>query len=199
MVFGHMQRKLFIVLIALGIASIVLARPYIPFRYPLFMQCDPRWGQDLMGGTNPTHDTICIQGCAMSSVSMALNGKGYTINGTEINPGTLNKWLRAHHGYHCISGNCNNLVLDAPNGISPDHIKFISEEEKPTVEVIKGWITRTNPVAIAHIQRLRHFVLVIGFDRDNRTAFYVNDPFYHTNIYDYSDISDIITYQIDKH
>jgi hypothetical protein len=31
--------------------TFVLGRPYIPFHYPLFKQCDPRWGNDLMGGS----------------------------------------------------------------------------------------------------------------------------------------------------
>ena len=52
-----------------------------------------------MGGNDTSYDTICIQGCAMSSVSMMLNGKGYNIDGQEINPGTLNEWLRTNHGY----------------------------------------------------------------------------------------------------
>jgi hypothetical protein len=44
-------------------------------------------GNDWMNGTNPKYDTICDQGCAMSSISMMLNGKGYTIGGQSINPG----------------------------------------------------------------------------------------------------------------
>jgi hypothetical protein len=45
------------------------------------------------------------------------------------------------------------LVLDAPNGISPQHIKFLSEEEKPAIDVIKNWIVHTDPVAIAHVSQ----------------------------------------------
>jgi len=35
----------------------------------------------------------------MSSVSMALNGIGKTIDGQESNPDSLNTWLKNHGGY----------------------------------------------------------------------------------------------------
>lgn len=42
--------------------------------------------------------TICREGCAMSSLSMALAGFGVDIDGKPSNPGTLNKWLEANEG-----------------------------------------------------------------------------------------------------
>ena len=44
-------------------------------------------GNDWMNGNNPKWDTICDQGCAMSSLSMLLGGKGYQVNGTTSDPG----------------------------------------------------------------------------------------------------------------
>lgn len=55
----------------------------VPRYYPLYMQCDPRWGNDPMNGT-----TICAEGCAMSCVSMALAGKNISIDGVPSNPRT---------------------------------------------------------------------------------------------------------------
>lgn len=43
-------------------------------------------------------DTICSQGCAMSSVAMALSGYNFTIAGQTITPGVLNDWLRKNNG-----------------------------------------------------------------------------------------------------
>ena len=76
---------------------------------------------------NPSYDTICIQGCAMSSLSMALNGKGYANSNQPFNPRTLfsilskkkltnneevlNSWLQQHQGYLCI---CNSTLLLSP-------------------------------------------------------------------------------------
>lgn len=43
--------------------------PVIPFQYPLYKQCDSRWGNQLM-----QTETICSVGCLMSSTSMAIAG-----------------------------------------------------------------------------------------------------------------------------
>lgn len=78
-------------------AALVAAFPSnatIPFDYPLYKQCDSRWGNHMM-----VTKTICQVGCLMSSVSMALHGHNITIEGKESNPDTLNHWLRLHQGY----------------------------------------------------------------------------------------------------
>jgi hypothetical protein len=106
-----------------------------------------------MGGNNTLWDVICAQGCAMSSVSMMLNGKGYTINGQPSNPGTLNSWLRENNGYVTVDGDPDNLVLDAPNKLaSSGKIQFLSEAEKPAPSVMKSYIDKQNPMAIAHVR-----------------------------------------------
>lgn len=47
---------------------------------PLYKQCDPSWGQNQMGVKgNGERSNICGEGCAMSSVSMALAGIGVKI------------------------------------------------------------------------------------------------------------------------
>jgi hypothetical protein len=62
--------------------------------YPLYKQCDSRWGSHELGTSS---NTICKAGCLMSSVSMALAGCG-----KSYNPDTLNTWLKGHGGY--VSG-----------------------------------------------------------------------------------------------
>lgn len=80
----------------------------IPFKYPLFKQCNSSWGGDLM-----EHQTICQVrrqlcccsltlgkvGCLMSSVAMALAGHAIPIGHKLATPATLNEFLRANHGY----------------------------------------------------------------------------------------------------
>jgi hypothetical protein len=63
--------------------------------YPLYSQCDSRWGGHQLGTSSKT---ICQAGCLMSSASMALAGTGHSYN-----PDTLNNWLKANGGY--VSGN----------------------------------------------------------------------------------------------
>ena len=45
--------------------------------YPMYKQCDSRWGNQKLG---TSAKTICDAGCAMSSVAMALGGIGKSYN-----------------------------------------------------------------------------------------------------------------------
>lgn len=81
--------------------------------YPLYKQCDPRWGNDTMVTT-----TICSVGCLMSSTAMALAGHGIGIGGAQADPGSLNAWLRTHNGYDAT----NDFDEDALPPLDPSHI-----------------------------------------------------------------------------
>ena len=94
------------VLILLMFFSAVFTR-----NYPLFKQCDSRWGSERLG-THPTN-TICSAGCLMSSAAMALTGID-----NSYNPSSLNTWLNGHGGY--VSG---DLFVWA--SINPLGVKFI--------------------------------------------------------------------------
>eukprot|EP00692_Jakoba_bahamiensis_P003827 EC687649.1.p2 GENE.EC687649.1~~EC687649.1.p2 ORF type:complete len:204 (+),score=70.41 EC687649.1:85-696(+) len=173
----------------------VTATPIIPTSYPLFLQCDPAWGNDTMESSS-----ICREGCAMSALSMALAGKGYLIAAsTNITPGTLNAWLRTHDGYTCIAGDCNNLVLDAVNRLAAaGKIAFVDEVEKPAKpeQVLANMLQ--NHVYIAHVHNRGHFVLVTGFESTDFNTVYVNDPFYPSKTYAYdTDIADMLHYIIE--
>jgi len=149
--------------------------------YPLFKQCDPRWGQDEMGvAGSGERATICKEGCAMSSLSMALAGLGVHTEGRPTNPGTVNAWLEQHNGYTCADGDCNNLVLTAPQRLTPV-LKLVGEIEKPPVQEIRGNLTAQSQVFIAHVHDRTHFVLLTGWDTA-ANAFTVNDPFYNTTV-----------------
>ena len=59
------------------------------------------------------------RGCAMTSVAMALTQRGFTLeNGDVPTPKSLNRYLVENQGYHCDSGDCNNLVLSKPDDIT---------------------------------------------------------------------------------
>ena len=85
----------------------------IPFQYPLYKQCDSKWGSDPM-----VSKTICEVGCLMSSTSMAIAGKGIPIGGKPSNPGQLNAWLRNNNG--CVPvGDCSALwKADCGDGVA---------------------------------------------------------------------------------
>jgi len=178
----------FSVLVFLQI-SFSIEQTVMPIQFPLYKQCDPRWGSNLMETS-----VICQEGCAMSSLSMGLNGFGILIGGTQSNPGTLNAWLRANQGYVCAGGDCNNLVINSPSRLATN-ITTIGENPKPTVAQMQQMLS-TGYVMLAHVQNNHHFVLVTGYDVGNNVDFYVNDPYYPYITYPYQNISDCIVYQI---
>jgi len=94
------------------------------------------------------------------------------------------------------SNSKRHAFIAALEQLNPSAIRFISEKEKPDIRTMQAWIRGGQPEIIAHVRDNSHFVLVIGFDRQVDTIFYVNDPFYNTTTYNYSDMSDLILYVI---
>ena len=69
--------------------------------YPMFKQCDGRWGNEELGTSG---ETICKIGCLLSSIAMGLSGTGHSYD-----PGQLNKWLKANGGISGPQINYNKL------------------------------------------------------------------------------------------
>eukprot|EP01094_Clydonella_sp_ATCC50884_P020043 TRINITY_DN4062_c0_g1_i1.p1 TRINITY_DN4062_c0_g1~~TRINITY_DN4062_c0_g1_i1.p1 ORF type:complete len:202 (+),score=68.54 TRINITY_DN4062_c0_g1_i1:87-692(+) len=158
----------------------------IPFKYPLYLQCDPKWGNDTMVST-----TICSVGCLMSSVSMALYGHNIPIptNGSHVdaNPGTLNTWLQQHSGYD----SSNDLIESVVPEIAPRALRWVGmyiPQTTLTTSALKTWVEIDTRVVIANVRNGTHFVLVTGFDSTDKNRFYVNDPYFAVNSYEYADI-----------
>ncbi len=165
------------------------------YPFPTYKQCDPRWGNDTMGiKGNGWRSTICGEGCAMSSTAMALAGLGVKMNGAPITPATLNTWLIANQGYVCIDGDCDNLVLTAPERLSPV-MSLIGEDQKPAFKAIATDIANERIIHVAHVRNNSHFVLLVGAV-PGQEAFYVHDPFYNVTVYPYANITDIIRSKI---
>ncbi len=83
---------------------------------PLMKQTDPDWGSQEYAfanthgayncGKGKTGKTIAQCGCALASAAMLLHYHGFKKlpDGTDINPGTLNTWLKNNNGYDKPSG-----------------------------------------------------------------------------------------------
>jgi hypothetical protein len=165
---------------SLLVASLAAAQAFRS--YPLFKQCDPAWGSNQMGvAGNGERSNICGEGCAMSSLSMAMNGLGVTIDGDAANPGTFNSWLEANSGYLCLDGDCNNLVLNAVSGINAT-IQLVGEQPKPSIQEIQAGLLQGDTIYIAHVHNNGHFVLLTGFDAAAPDSFDVNDAFYNSTV-----------------
>jgi hypothetical protein len=173
-------------------------RPGASYDFPTYMQCDPRWGNDTMGiKGNGWRSTICGEGCAMTSTAMALAGLGATVNGSAVTPKTLNAWLIANQGYECLAGDCDNLVLTAPERLSP-LMSLIGETQKPSFAQISADIANQRIIHVAHVHNNSHFVLLTGAV-PGQEAFYVHDPFFSSTQYPYGNISDIIRFKINTY
>jgi len=169
-------------LTAVVTASSAAPLPVVPFAYPLFKQCDPRWGNDLMVTT-----TICAVGCLMSSTSMALNGHNIPTNATEAaNPGTFNYWLRNDSGYD----GGNDFEEDSINTLDPGHVSWSDatgmhrSRDVPFAQV-QAMLLRKEPV-ILNVDNGRHFVLAIGWFAGDLDTLLVNDPGFDRGNYSYA-------------
>jgi hypothetical protein len=107
------------------------------------------------------------------------------VNGDDANPGTLNAWLRVNGGYvghndleeTVITDLNSGVVFQDPilsqTGLTPDQIREVLEDP--------------HQVIIGNVRKGRHFVLLTGYDNQNSTMFYVNDPGFNVLTYDYAD------------
>lgn len=154
--------------------------PVIPTQYPLYKQCDPRWGNDTMVTT-----TVCDVGCLMSSISMAIGENNILIAGQTSNPGTLNAWLRTNNGYN----QDNDLEEDVVPNINPSHISWPSDGMHTSNDIpysgIAAYLKAGRPV-IANVMDGGHFVLVVGYDAEDGDTLYINDPGFSISTYSYS-------------
>jgi hypothetical protein len=159
--------------------------------YPVYKQCDPKWGNLPMGSNG---DTVCQVGCLMSSVSSALAGTDIWIDNVTATPATLNAWLRANNGYTSGSG----LKESAIPKINPSRIVWPSDGMHHTNDIpfatVKRYIDAAIPkILIANVMHGQHFVLVVGYRGDNDTLI-VNDPGFQRNSYSYS--KDVVGWRV---
>jgi hypothetical protein len=150
---------------------------------PLFKQCDPRWGDDVIETT-----TVCKVGCLMSSIASALAGHGILVDGQSSNPGTLNAWLRSNGGY-----DKNN---DLEEGVIPKLSARVSWTcgwcgafRNATVFSIGDIAQQLEQghVIIANVDAGGHFVVVTGYNVTDDVVF-VNDSGFTRNCYPMSQV-----------
>lgn len=148
------------------------AKLIIPFKYPLYMQCDPTWANDLMDTK-----TVCQVGCLMSSTSMAISGSNILIPpSSPSNSGTLNAWLKANGGYD----GSNDFIESVAQQIDPARIVWPSDAMHTTNDLSYSTVVsylEKGRIVIGNVNQGHHFVLLTGYSLDNDTLA-VNDPGY---------------------
>jgi len=78
--------------------------PSVSLNVPILRQTDKPWSPQIYDGANfwsPLSQTIKSWGCALTSYTMVLKyfGINKLPNGTNLDPGTLNTWLKNNNGY----------------------------------------------------------------------------------------------------
>ena len=134
--------------------------------YPLYKQCDSKWGNEQLGTSS---NTICKAGCLMSSVAMALSGVG-----KNYNPGTLNTWLKGHGGY--VSGDL--FVWASVNSLG---IKYVGKVANSNIASNLA----SGHIVILNVHNGGHWVLATSM---SGSTIQVNDPGYSTTSYTLSEI-----------
>jgi hypothetical protein len=145
---------------------------------PLFKQCDPRWGEDVIETT-----TVCKVGCLMSSIASALAGHGILVDGNSTNPGTLNAWLRVNGGYDKNNDLEEAVIAELSARVSwtcPWCGAFRNSTAFSISDIAQQ--LEAGHVVIANVDAGRHFVLVTGYNITHDTV-YVNDSGFTRNCY----------------
>jgi len=161
-----------------------------PFTYPFYTQCDPKWSSMVL-----QQDDICKVGCFLTSISMALAGRGIKIpKGIVANPGTLNNWLRNQTnpaGYLPVD------ILNTPvlTNISPK-ISLGTDYMHRTNDLKASDVVRlmqNGKVVIANVHSGKHFVLLTGYPKtgpySNFTVFAAQDPAKFATGYSHNEIA----------
>ena len=89
---------------SIQLASALALLSTVTSAYDLQTQCDSRWGSDQLGVSG--NATMCTTGGAVSSLAILLDDCDQELYGFDVNPGSLNRWLKANNGFT----NGNQLV-----------------------------------------------------------------------------------------
>ena len=150
--------------------------------YPMFKQCDSRWGTNPLG--NWGGETICSAGCTMSSLAMILSQCNTLVWGNPVTPANLNQFLKANGGF--VQG---NLLVFAASDVFQT-AKFVTKTANAgSIQ----WYLDNGHAAILNIDNGAHWVLSYGY---SGSTFYVNDPYYDRKSYQSWEIVDSAIYKV---
>lgn len=151
---------------------------------PLLKQTDTLWGNDVYDSANlwsSDGTTISRWGCAVTSASMVFqyNGLNTMVDNSDLNPGSINQWLKTQADGYVRGGLLNWLSLSRLskqiseiNSAPFDALEY--ESRSVDNELLTNRIENSVP-AILSVPG--HFIVAKGVDVPNAT-YWINDPFY---------------------
>ncbi len=150
--------------------------------YELLRQCDFRWSNDLVGFGS---ERICAAGSATTCVAMVLEECEQELYGWDVNPGSLNRWLKENNGYV----DQNKIVWSATNKLSTG-VQFVTLTSG--ADSIKNYLDRGN-AAILRVSDEPHYVLGTSY---TGTSINVLDPRNVRRSYKFSEVLDAAIYSV---
>ncbi len=121
--------------------------------YDLYKQCDDRWKSDMVG---KSERTMCQIGGGVASIAMILEDCDENLYGIDVNPGSLNRWLKENNGY-TTGGEINWKATDVlSNGV----LYVTTTNDK---DAIKGHLNKGNAVITRMATDSTHFMLAYGY------------------------------------
>lgn len=151
---------------------------------PVLKQTDSAWGSQLYDSANLWaslgHQGLTQWGCALTSAAMVFNYHGITKlpDGTALNPGTLNTWLKTQKDGYVDAGLVNWLALS--------RLSKLAKAKNPNfaydaLEYIRTGFNATQLTADLKnnipdiLEQPGHFIVAKA---TNGNTFGINDPFY---------------------
>ena len=149
--------------------------------YDLLRQCDSRWSSDILGTSGGK--TICDLGGAVSSLAMILDDCDQDLYGFDVNPGSLNKWLKENNGFT----NGNQIVWSRTDSLT-NGVKYVTVTSSDTS--IKYYLD-LGDAALLRVSNEPHYVLGYGY---TGSTYFVLDPRNVRRSYKTSEVIEAVIY-----
>jgi len=158
--------------------------PSVSLNVPVLKQTSNPWQGNIYDSANiwsPSNPTINSWGCAVTSAAMVFKYHGISKlpNGTLLDPGTLNTWLKSQPDGYIREGWVNWLALTRLsklakniNGVSFDALEYKRTSGSNTIQLTND-INNSLPDIL---EEPGHFIVGKGI---NGTTFSINDPYYN--------------------
>lgn len=151
---------------------------------PLLKQTDSSWGDDIYDSANlwsSNGQTMSEWGCAVTSAAMVFKYHGLEEfeNGTELDPGSLNVWLKNQPDGYIRNGLLNWLSLSRlSKQISDNNNVTFGALEYSRNNVDDALLTTNINSDLPTILEVPgHFVVAKGVD-DANSSYFINDPYF---------------------
>lgn len=157
----------------------------IELNVPLLKQTSEPWQSEIYNKAdkwNPQDPSINAWGCAMTSAAMVLKYYGINKlpNGTDIDPGSLNQWLKDQPDGYIGKGNLNWLAISrlsklakTINGITNFNALEFFRTKGENKTLLTEDINKSQPDIL---EEPGHFIVAKGIQE---STFLINDPAYN--------------------